>query len=110
LYSFRHAAIFAPGIQQVLKPAHVQTLFAHPSVKAFHMCVLRRLPRLNMHQLDLPFHAPSQEVTARQLWTVVAADRQWLPALGHNLFQHPGHSPAGEARSHFQSQTLPRWE
>jgi hypothetical protein len=43
---------FAPRIEQILKPAHAQTLFPQPSVKAFDPPVLRRFARLNVDQLD----------------------------------------------------------
>jgi hypothetical protein len=70
--------------------------------------VLRRLPQLNAHQLDLPLHALRQKMPARQFRAVVAADCRWLSALRHDRIQHSRHSPAGETRVHFQSQTLPR--
>ena len=60
------------------------------------------------HQLDLSLHAPRQKMPARQLRPVVTADRQRLPALGHDCIQHSRHSPTGETRVHFQSQTLSR--
>src|SRR2546422_3029732 len=44
---------------------------------------------------------------ARQFGSVVAANRQGLPALGHDRIQHSRHSSAGEAGVHFQGQTLP---
>jgi len=37
-----------PRIEQILKPAHVQTLFSQSSVEALDLRVLRRLPRLNV--------------------------------------------------------------
>ena len=46
----------SPRIEQVLEPAHVQTLFSQPSVKALDECILGRLARLNVQQLDLPLH------------------------------------------------------
>ena len=95
-------------IEQVLKPAHRQTLISQPSMKAFHARVLRRLARLNVQQLDLSFHAPGQKMPTRQLRPVVAADRFRLAALGHDRIQHSRDSPAGKAGIHFQSQTLPR--
>src|ERR1700690_4059090 len=61
-------------VEQVLKPAHRQTLIPQPSVKALHSRILRRLARLYVHQLDLSFHAPRQKMSARQLWPVVAAN------------------------------------
>src|SRR5262249_24884412 len=42
-------------VPQVLEPTHVQTFIAQPRVKTFHVSVLLRLSRLDMHQLDLPF-------------------------------------------------------
>ena len=98
----------ALGIEQVLKPAHVQTLFSQPSVKALHPRILRRLPRLNMHDLDLPLHAPRQKMPTGEPWPVVAADRTRPSALGPDLVQHARHSATGETRIHFQRQTLSR--
>jgi hypothetical protein len=37
--------------------------------------VLRRLAGLDVHQLDLLFDRPGQEVPAGQLWSVVTANR-----------------------------------
>jgi hypothetical protein len=96
-----------PRIEQILKPAHGQALFAQTSMKAFHACVLRRLARLNVHQLDLPFHAPRQKMPAGQFRSVVAADRLRLSTFGYNRLQHSGHSSARKTRVHFQRQTLP---
>ena len=77
-------------------------------MKAFHARVLRRLPRLNVQQLDPPLDTPCQKMPARQFRPVVATDRQRLPAFRHNRIQHSRHSPTGKAGVHFQSQTLPR--
>src|ERR1700694_2582449 len=64
-----------PRIEQVLKPAHRQKLFPQPSMETLHARVLCRLPRLNVHQLDLPFHTARQKMPTRQLWSVVTANR-----------------------------------
>ena len=98
----------APGIEQILKPTYVQTLFPHARMKTFHPSVLRRLARLYVHQLDLPLHAPGQKMPAGELRPVVAADRTGLAPLRYDRLQHTRHSPAGKTRIHFQSQTLPR--
>jgi hypothetical protein len=45
----------APGIEQILKPVHVQTFFPQPSVKALDARILGRLARLNLDQFDAPF-------------------------------------------------------
>jgi len=63
-----------PGVEQILKPAHPQTLFAQPSVKAFDMGVLCWLGGLDMHQLDLLFNTLGKEMPARQFGAVVAAN------------------------------------
>ncbi len=96
----------APRFEQVLEPTHLQALLAQPPMKAFHACVLDRFPRLNVHQLDAPLHAPGQKVPAGQFRSVVATDRQRRSALGHDLLQHPCHPPALKAGVHFQRQTL----
>ena len=98
----------APGVEQILKPAQVQTFFPQPSVEAFHSTVLCRLSRLDVQQLDLPLDAPGQKVPARQLRPVVAANRLRHAPLSYDLFQHSRHSPAGKARVHLQRQTLSR--
>ncbi len=99
---------FASRIEQVLKPAYVQTLFSQSSVKTFYSRVLRRLARLYMHQLDLPLYGPRQKMPAGKLWPVVAANRFRHPALGDDCIQYPRHSAAGETGIHFQRQTFPR--
>jgi hypothetical protein len=67
-------------------------------VKALDGRVLRRLSRLNMHQFDLPLHAPDQKMPTRQLRPVVAADCLRSSPFSHERIQHPRHSPAGKAR------------
>jgi len=91
-------------IEQVLKPAHGQAFFPQPSVKTLDLCVLRRLPRLNVYQLDLPFYTPSQKMPTGQFRPIVATDRQGLSALTHNRLQDARHSSAREAGVHFQGQ------
>ena len=98
----------APGVEQILKPTHVQTLFPQPRVKALHPSVLRRLPRLDVKQFDLLLHAPRQKMPAGKLRPVVAADRTRLTSLRHDRLQHTRHPPAGETRIHFESQTFSR--
>src|ERR1700693_2094420 len=75
-------------IDQVFEPAHVQALFAHPSVETLDVRVLRRFSRLNVHQLDLPFHTPRQKMPAGQFWTVITTNPRGPAALGDDLFQH----------------------
>jgi len=65
----------ALGIEQILKPTYVQTLFPQPSVKALHPRILCRLARLNLDQLDSPFETPRQKMTAAELRAIVHADR-----------------------------------
>src|SRR3984957_4792757 len=97
-----------PRIKQILKPAHRQALIPQPSVKALNAPILRRLSRLYVQQLDLPFHTPRQKMPAGELRPVVAADRSRHPTLGDDRIQHTSDSPAGKARIHFQSQALSR--
>ncbi len=42
----------APGIEQILNPTHVQTLFSQPPVKVLHARILGRHARLNLYHLD----------------------------------------------------------
>jgi len=51
-----------PRVPQVLEPTHVQAFIAQLAVETFHIPVLLRLPRLNVHQLDAPFDAPGQKM------------------------------------------------
>jgi len=50
-------------------------------MKAFHAGVLRGLARLDVHQFDLPFDSPGEEVEDGQLRPVVTANRSWLATL-----------------------------
>src|SRR5437870_9609418 len=43
----------------------------------------------------------------RQLRSIVTADRQGLPALGHDRIQHSCHPSARETGVYFQGQTFP---
>src|SRR5258708_4180813 len=97
----------APRVPQVLEPTHIQAFIAQLAVETFHVSVLLRLPRLNVHQLDAPFHAPGQKMPAGEVRPVVAANRQWVFSCGQNHLQRSRHSPAGKAGIHFQRQTLP---
>jgi hypothetical protein len=82
-----------PRVKQVPKPAHHQAPFPHPTVKAFYSRILRRLSRLNVHQLDLPFHAPRQKMPASELRPVVTADRLGPAPLRDDLVQHSRTAP-----------------
>jgi len=73
-----------PRIEQVLKPAHIQTLFPQSSVKALHVRILGWLPWLNMYQLK---HELEADLT---LSSVVSA----LPAVVTLLAQRAGVSRA----------------
>jgi hypothetical protein len=53
-------------------------------------------------------HGQATGSLARQLRPVVAANCFRLSALGHDPLQYSRHSPTGETRVHFQSQTLSR--
>ena len=72
------------------------------------MCVLRGLTGLDMHQLDLPFDAPGQEMTTGQFGAVVAANRLRLATSRDDLVQHARHPSAGEAGVYLQSEALSR--
>jgi hypothetical protein len=88
--------------EQVLKPVQRQTLFPQPSVESLDVRVLHWLAGLNVHQLDLPFHAPRQKMPARPLRPVVAANCFRPSALGHDPLQYSHHSPTVETGVHFQ--------
>src|SRR5258708_20361592 len=75
----------APRVPQVLEPTHIQAFIAQLAVETFHVSVLLRLPRLNVHQLDAPFHAPGQKMPAGEVRPVVAANPQWFFSRGQNL-------------------------
>jgi hypothetical protein len=99
---------FPPGVEQVIEPTCPQALFAQATVKAFYHRVLRGLAGLDVDQLDLAFDTPGQEVQARQLRAIVAANRLGLDAMADDLLQHSCHPLTGEAGVHFQRQALPR--
>ena len=88
--------------EQVLKPVQRQTLFPQPSVESLDVRVLHWLAGLNVHQLDLPFHAPRQKMPARPLRPVVAANCFRPSALAHDPLQYSCHSPTVETGVHFQ--------
>jgi len=97
-----------PRVPQIFKPTYVQALVPELAVETFHVPVLLRLPRLNVHQLDLPLHAPGQKLPAGELRPVVATNRPRLAPFRDDPFQHPRHAPAREAGVHFQRRTFPR--
>lgn len=68
---------------------------------------LRRSARLDVAQLDLALRSPRQEMRARELRAIVAANRLRPPALGDDLIQHPCHASAAKALVH-QRQTIAR--
>ena len=49
-------------VKQVGEPAHLQALFAQPSMEALHVRVLCRLTRLDVSQFDPPVQRPGQEI------------------------------------------------
>jgi len=52
-------------------------------VEALDACVLRRLARLNVHQFDLPFHAPRQKMPGDRGGFQIEADSYgYPPTLG----------------------------
>ena len=57
------------------------------AVKTLHASVLHRPPRLDVHQLDLPFDTPRQKITAGQFWPVVATNPRGRRAR-RGCFQH----------------------
>jgi len=53
---------FAPRIEQIPKPARVQTFITEFSRETLHVAVLHGPARLNMNETDPPFNAPRQEM------------------------------------------------
>ena len=82
----------------------------HPATsrESFPRADPHRLSRLDVHQLDLPLSAPSQEMPRSELRSVVTAKRLRLSSFRHHSFQHPRHAAAAHAGVHFQRQTFPR--
>ena len=82
----------SPRVEQVLEPTDSKALFAQPAVEAFHIGVLRRPARLNMHQLNFVLDGPSQEVTTGQLRAIITANRERSSALRNDLDLPPENS------------------
>ena len=61
-----------PRVPQVFKPIHVQAFIPQLAVETFHVPVLLRLSRLDVHQRDLLLDAPRQKMPAGELRSVVA--------------------------------------
>jgi hypothetical protein len=89
-----------------LIPAHRHALFAQPTVETFDARVLRRLSRLDMHQLDLSFHHArnaSSSAPARCRSGSLAPVRAG-PRFASSKRVH---SSTGKAGVHFQTPNTP---
>jgi hypothetical protein len=65
------AGDLAPRVEQLPEPTDVQTLLSQAPIEIFGMRVLRRLPRLDVHEIDPPLGALSKEVSRGYLRPVV---------------------------------------
>ncbi len=77
-------------------------------MKALYLRILRRLARLNVHQLNLLLQTPGHKMPARQLRAVVTANRLRLASQHHDLVQYPRHPSTSKAGVYFQCQTFSR--
>lgn len=96
----------SPGFEQVMEPADAQAFITQFSIEALDIAILRWLARLGVDQVDLAFKVPGQEVTARQLWPIVAANRLWKAAFSDDAIKHTRYTLARKARVHFHGQAL----
>lgn len=96
------------SIERVPEPAHSQTPFPEPSVKALHVRVLGRLAGLDVAQLDVPLRTPGQDVPTGQFGAVVAVNPQRLATPCNHVIEYTCHPVAGKAGVYLQSQALAR--
>src|SRR5579871_5049516 len=86
----------------------ISAFVPEPAVEAFHMAVLHWLAWLNVQQRDLLLFAPNQKMPARELWSVIAANRLWLAALIDHPIERARHSMTGQACVDLDDRTFPR--
>jgi hypothetical protein len=63
------------SLEQIPEPVCIQAFITKTAIKTLDMAVLHGLPWLNMMHRDLPFHAPSEEVSRGEFRAVVHSQR-----------------------------------
>lgn len=89
------------------EPVRVQALVAQLPMKTFHMPVLHRVPRLDVHQADLAVLGPAQHLRG-ELRAVVQTQVLRPSTLFDHSLQHPRHPCRAQAGAGFQRQALAR--
>jgi hypothetical protein len=78
-------------IEQLLR----QPVIANGSIESLNVCVLLRLPRLNLFDSNSLATCPRLHSTADIFRPVVAANDVRFPTLANNLLQRPNQSFSG---------------
>jgi hypothetical protein len=55
-------------------PYHEPAFIKQFAVKAFHVPILHRPPRLNMHQLDFEFYSTSSDIRNTEVGAALSGD------------------------------------
>jgi hypothetical protein len=82
-----------PLVDQSAEPACVESLVAQPPEEAFHVPVLHRTARLDVHQSDLPVFGPADHPLQGEFRPIIRAHVFGSAALGDRSFEHPRHAP-----------------
>ena len=75
----RRVVVIAPvsdlvtSVEQVAEPICIQAFITKTAIETLDMAVLHRLAWLNMMHRDLPFYAPSQEVSRGEFGAIIHA-------------------------------------
>jgi len=98
---------FPPHIEQILKPAHRQALFAQPTVELSMCAFCVGFPgwMCTNSIFRSTHHARKCRLVSSGLLSqrIACGSPRWATIA----IQHPRHSPTGKAGVHFQGQTLP---
>src|SRR5208337_1444411 len=97
-----------PYIIQRAEPVRVEALVAQPSVEAFHMTILHRPSRLDVHQPNLPVLCPAQHAPRGELRAVVRAHVLRPATLLDQPLQHTRYASRAQAGVGLKRQTLTR--
>ena len=81
-------------------------ILAQLTVETLHVGVLRRLARLDVHQVDLALQSSSKKNAHWSAPGVVTANRARQTALDDDMVKHPRNAQAREARVYLHGQAL----